>query len=119
MDNGLASRVGAKVPEERPKRELQDILAMRRNPETSGKTATREVETGQSNACCFHSRSNDPALVDNRLGATWKFHFVTRWLSTGLRTDEIRLTPDEDVKTAMIYAHVLNRGWLAVRSPLD
>jgi site-specific recombinase XerD len=46
--------------------------------------------------------------------------FATRWLQNGygIRTVQ-ELLGHKGVKTTMIYTHVLNRGSLAVRSPLD
>ncbi|WP_374108400.1 tyrosine-type recombinase/integrase [Nostoc sp. XA010] len=39
---------------------------------------------------------------------------------TGFRLNEaLNLRVKDDVKTTMIYTHVLNRGGKAVRSPLD
>jgi len=51
---------------------------------------------------------------------TFRHAFATQFLEAG---DDIRtvqaLLGHHDVKTTMIYTHVLNRGAKAVRSPLD
>jgi integron integrase len=67
-----------------------------------------------------HQAANRAGIIEPVTCHTFRHCFATHLLEAGydIRTVQ-ELLGHKDVRTTMIYTHVLNRGGLGVRSPLD
>ncbi len=89
-----------------------------KDPRTGVLRRHHASESGLQKAVSQAGRS--VGLTKRISGHTFRHSFATHLLQQGydIRTVQ-ELLGHKDVKTTMIYTHVLNRGKLAVRSPLD
>ncbi|GAB4539071.1 MAG: hypothetical protein Kow0063_27540 [Anaerolineae bacterium] len=75
---------------------------------------------GAAKLAGINKRVSPHTLRAEPQGEAFRHSFATHLLENGydIRTVQ-ELLGHKDVKTTMIYTHVLKRGSLAVRSPLD
>ena len=83
--------------------------------------AIRRHHTHESSLQKAVKRAARQAGINKRVTChTFRHSFATHLLEDGYDIRTVReLLGHKDVKTTMIYTHVLNRGAMAVRSPLD
>jgi site-specific recombinase XerD len=88
------------------------------DPRTGATRRHHLDESGLQKAVCAAARL--AGITKHVTCHTFRHSFATQLLEAGydIRTVQ-ELLGHRDVKTTMIYTHVLNRGAKAVRSPLD
>ncbi len=85
-----------------------------------GKRHPRDMGTPEIEAFLTHLAVDQKVAASTQNQALNAILFLYRLLEDGydIRTVQ-ELLGHKDVRTTMIYTHVLNRGAMAVRSPLD